>query len=65
LGLHAGVKLDFVAAQDGFMVVPLRTTSPSLKGMFAGRVAKPVSLSAMDAAIAEETAAAHRAVAKP
>ena len=47
LGLHAGAKLDFVLDQDGFRVVPLRNLAPS----------KPVSLAAMDEAIAAEAAA--------
>ncbi len=57
LGLHAGAKLDFVLDQDGFRVVPLRNLAPSLNGRFAGRVSKPVSLAAMDEAIAAEAAA--------
>jgi len=57
LGLHAGAKLDFVLEQDSFKVVPLRASVPSLKGRFAGRAAKPVSLTRMDEAIAQEFAA--------
>jgi antitoxin PrlF len=56
LGLHTGTKVDFVPVADGFMIVPLRTEAVSLKGRFAGRVAKPVSLAAMDQAIAAEAA---------
>jgi AbrB family looped-hinge helix DNA binding protein len=62
LGLYAGAKLDFVLDQDGFKVVPLRNSVPSLKGRFAGRVAKPVSLAMMDDAIAAESAARHAAL---
>jgi len=62
LGLHTGAKLDFVLDQDGFRVVPLRHLVPSLKGRFAGRVAKPVSLAMMDDAIAAESAARHAAL---
>lgn len=54
LGLHAGTKLDFVATKDGFKVVPLRAQTPALKGRFSGRTAKPVTLEAMDEAIADE-----------
>lgn len=54
LGLQAGTKVDFVPLGDGFKVVPLRGAETSLKGRFAGRVAKPVSLAAMDEAIAAE-----------
>ncbi|MEO5670213.1 MAG: AbrB/MazE/SpoVT family DNA-binding domain-containing protein [Ramlibacter sp.] len=59
LGLHAGTKLDFVPTVDGFKVVPLRAEAPALKGRFAGRVAKPVSLEAMDEAIAAEASVRH------
>ena len=52
LGLVAGQKVDFVPEGDSFRVVALRPDAPSLKGRFAGRVAKPVSLEEMDAAIA-------------
>ena len=56
LGLHAGTKVDFVPVADGFKVVPLQKPTASLKGRFAGRVAKPVSIQEMNAAIAEQTA---------
>jgi AbrB family looped-hinge helix DNA binding protein len=59
LGLHAGAKLDLVLDQDSFKVVPLRHSVPSLKGRFAGRVSKPVSLAQMDEAIAAKSAAPH------
>ena len=59
LGLHAGTKLDFVATEDGFKVVPLRAQTPALKGRFAGRAAKPVTLQAMDEAIADEASLRH------
>ena len=54
LGLHAGTKIDFVRIDDGYKVVPQRKDTSSLKGRFAGRVAKPVSIEAMDQAIAAE-----------
>ena len=56
LGLQPGTKVDFVPVADGFQLVPLRTEATSLKGRFAGRVAKPVSIAAMDQAIAAEAA---------
>ncbi len=56
LGLHPGTKVDFVRSEDGFKVVALGSDTSRLKGRFAGRVAKPVSVAAMDDAIAEETA---------
>ena len=54
LGLHAGTKVDFVRVDDGFKVVPVRKDASSLKGRFAGRVTEPVSIEAMDQAIAAE-----------
>ena len=61
LGLHAGTKVDFVPLADGFKVVALHKAeaSSSLKGRFAGRVARAVSVAAMDEAIASEAAARH------
>ena len=56
-GLHAGSKVDFVPTKDGFKVVALDTQVASLKGRFAGRAKKPVSLAAMDEAIAAEAGA--------
>ncbi|MGJ7497331.1 AbrB/MazE/SpoVT family DNA-binding domain-containing protein [Variovorax sp. RT4R15] len=56
LGLEAGAKVDFVAEGDGFKVVPVRNKVSSLKGRFAGRVGRPVSLEAMDRAIGEAVA---------
>ena len=55
MGLQAGTKVDFVPAGDGFRVVALRTEAPSLKGRFAGRSARPVSIEEMDRAIASVT----------
>lgn len=50
LGLRPGSKVDFIAEDDGFKVVALNPHVSTLKGRFAGRVAKPVSLDAMDPA---------------
>lgn len=60
LGLHAGSKVDFVPVEDGFKVVALHADVVSLKGRFAGRVKKPVSIEAMDQAIAAQAIARHR-----
>jgi antitoxin PrlF len=54
LGLHAGTKVDFVPVTGGFKLVPHRNEAASLKGRFAGRVVKPVSIAAMDQAITAE-----------
>jgi antitoxin PrlF len=52
LGLTAGQKIEFLPEGDSFRVVALRTDGAVLRGSFAGRVKKPVSIAAMDAAIA-------------
>jgi antitoxin PrlF len=52
LGLSAGQKVDFVPDGDSFRVVALRTEVSTLRGRFAGRVKKPVTITQMDAAIA-------------
>ena len=53
LGLEAGDKVDFVEVEDGYKLVPLRKDIRSLKGRFAGRVERPITLEEMDEAIAE------------
>lgn len=52
LGLAPGDNVDFVAADDGFKLVPLRRDIRDLKGRLAGRVKRPVSVADMDEAIA-------------
>jgi antitoxin PrlF len=52
LGLTAGQKIGFLAEGDSFRVVAVRTDGAVLRGRFAGRVKKPVSIAEMDAAIA-------------
>jgi antitoxin PrlF len=52
LGLSAGQKIEFLPEGDSFRVVALRTDVAVLRGRFAGRVKKPVSIAAMDAVIA-------------
>ena len=61
LGLHAGTKVDFVAVADGFKIVALHQKATRLKGRFAGRNSQPVSVEAMDEAIAVEASARHMA----
>jgi antitoxin PrlF len=58
LGLKAGSKLDFVADGDGFRIVALKSDPSLLRGRFAGRVARPVSIDAMNEAIAAAAAEA-------
>ena len=56
LGPHTGTRVDFVPVADGFMILPLRNGAASLQGRFAGRVGLPVSIAAMDQAIAAKAA---------
>lgn len=64
-GLHAGSKLDFVQDENGFKVIPVASRAAvSLKGRFAGRAARPVSVADMHYAIAFEAASLHRAIRK-
>lgn len=57
LGLHAGSRLDFELTTGGFRVVPATNAATALKGRFAGRVAAPATLEAIDEAIAQESLA--------
>jgi antitoxin PrlF len=62
LRLEAGDKVDFVPDPGGgYRVLALRRDVQELRGMFAGRVARPVTLEAMDAAIEAEVASRSRA----
>ena len=60
LGLSAGDKVDFVEVEGGFKLVPLRKDVRALKGRFAGRVKRPVTLEEMDDAIAQAAAQTKR-----
>lgn len=57
LGLHAGDKIDFVPLDDGYKVVPLRKDASALRGRFAGRVKKAVTVQAMNEAVQAEVLA--------
>jgi AbrB family looped-hinge helix DNA binding protein len=53
LDLDAGDKVDFVPVEGGgFRLVAVRTDVRRLKGRFAGRVARPVTVEEMEAAVA-------------
>ena len=52
LGLSAGAQVDFLPVDGSVVLVPVRSDVASLKGRFAGRVKKPVSVEAMNEAIA-------------
>jgi AbrB family looped-hinge helix DNA binding protein len=56
LDLGVGDKVDFVQVEGGFKLVPLRKDVSGLKGKFAGRVKRPVTIKEMDDAIAESAA---------
>ena len=51
-GLGVGNQVDFVREGASFALMPVRSDVTALKGRFAGRVKKPVSIEAMDQAIA-------------
>jgi antitoxin PrlF len=53
LGLTTGQKIDFLPDGDSFRVVAVSKDVSVLRGRFAGRVKKPVSIAQMDAAIAQ------------
>lgn len=59
LGLGVGDKVDFVEVEGGFKIVPLRKDVRRLKGKFAGRVKRPVTIQEMDDAIAQSAAERH------
>ena len=62
LGLHAGDKVDFVPDEaGGFKVVALRKDVTALRGRFAGRVRRSVSIEDMAAAVRDEAASRARA----
>ena len=50
LGLSAGAQVDFLPVDGSFVLVPVHSDVSSLKGRFAGRVKKPVSVDAMNEA---------------
>jgi AbrB family looped-hinge helix DNA binding protein len=57
LGLQTGDKVDFVPdAAGGFKVVALRKDVKALRGRFAGRARRPVSVEDMAAAVQAEAA---------
>lgn len=58
LDVQAGDRVDFVPDErGGFRVVPLRVDIRSLRGRFAGRLAKPPTVKEMNEAIESEAAA--------
>jgi AbrB family looped-hinge helix DNA binding protein len=61
LGVEAGDKVDFVADPlGGYRVVPVRKDVAVLRGRFAGRVSRAVSVAAMADAVSDEAAARAR-----
>jgi hypothetical protein len=58
--LGAGDKVDFVAVEGGFKLVPLRKDVRAVKGRFAGRVDRPVTIDEMEEAIAQSAAESAR-----
>ena len=60
MGLETGDKVDFVEVGGGYKLVALRNDVRQLKGRFAGRVERPVSVQEMDEAIANAATARQR-----
>ncbi len=60
LGLTAGNQVDFVAMDGGYRLMPVRSDVTGLRGRFAGRVTKPVSINAMNEAIADGAASRNK-----
>lgn len=60
LRLGAGNQIDFVRRGASFVLLPVRSDVTALKGRFAGRVKKPVSIEAMDQAIAAGAASRNK-----
>jgi antitoxin PrlF len=60
LDLSAGDKVDFVKVDDGYKLVPCRQDVRTLKGRFAGRVSRPVTLDEMNEAIAHSATQVRR-----
>ncbi len=60
LGLSAGNQVDFVAIDGGYRLMPVSSDVTSLRGRFAGRVTKPVSIDAMNEAIADGAASRNK-----
>lgn len=56
LGLRPGAKVDFIEENGGFKVVAVDAHVSALKGRFAGRVARTVSIDDMNQAIADAAA---------
>ncbi|MBM5811994.1 MAG: AbrB/MazE/SpoVT family DNA-binding domain-containing protein [Gammaproteobacteria bacterium] len=54
LGLDVGDKVGFVESADGFRLVALHRDVRTLRGRFAGRVERPVSIRRMNEVIAGE-----------
>lgn len=52
LGLSAGAQVAFLPVDGGFLMIPAGIEASSLKGRFAGRAKKPVTVEAMNEAIA-------------
>ena len=59
LGLQTGDKVDFVPIEGGFKVVAVHKDVSTLKGRFAGRLKKAVSIDEMNEAVAAEAMQGH------
>jgi antitoxin PrlF len=63
LNLYPGTQLDFVLEHNGFRAIPVMHDTPkTLKGRFAGRGSKAVSIADMNAAVEAEAVSRHLAL---
>jgi AbrB family looped-hinge helix DNA binding protein len=51
LGLETGDRVEFVETDEGYRLCPVTRDVRELKGMFAGRRARPATAAEMDAAV--------------
>jgi AbrB family looped-hinge helix DNA binding protein len=53
LGIETGDRIEFVATERGFLLVPAKRELRELRGLFKGRRKTPATIDEMKAAIAE------------
>jgi AbrB family looped-hinge helix DNA binding protein len=51
LGLATGDRVEFIETDEGYRLSPVTRDVRELKGMFAGRRARPATTAEMDAAV--------------
>jgi AbrB family looped-hinge helix DNA binding protein len=53
LGVESGDRIEFVATERGFLLVPAKRDLRELRGLFKGRRKTPATIDEMKAAIAQ------------